>query len=252
MPAASPFARITALVLAAGRGTRMRSPLPKPLVPLAGRPLVAHLLDAIQEAGISRTVLVVGHGAELVREALGPGHAWALQEPQFGMAHAVEVARDAVGDAPLVFVSVGDSPLLRAETIRRLLHHHLETRAACSFLTALFPEPPPYARVIRDGEGRLRACVEERDASPEEREVRELLSSHYLFEAESLWSGLPGIRPHPVTGERYLTDILALLLARGARVAPLCVDDWRELVGLNTPEELAWAEGLLAGRGGRT
>lgn len=242
------YPHVCALVLAAGKGTRMRSFLPKALVPLAGRGLTRRMLDALQGAGVSDTIVVVGHRADEVRASLGDACRYALQEQQLGMAHAVAAAREAVGEAAHVMVVVGDSPLLRSESVVALLEHHLSTGAACTFLTATFPEPvPPYARVIRDEAGRLLRCVEERDASEEERAVRELLTSHYVFEARALWSHLDGVPTHPVTGERYLTDIVPLLLEAGERVEVVDIEDHGELVGLNTPEDVAWAEARLHG-----
>ncbi len=237
----------TALLLAAGKGTRMRSPLPKPLVPVAGRALVLRAMDAFAETGVTRQVLVVGHGADAVMAAVGDRATYALQADQRGMAHAVECAREAVGDAPEIYVFVGDTALMRPESIRALRDRHRATGALCSFLTADFPRRLPYARVLRDLDGRLLGCVEERDASPAQAAVRELLGSHYLFRAEGLWPHLAAIGPHPRTGERYLTDIIGILLARGERVEAVRIPDWRELVGPNTPEELAWAEAVLAG-----
>jgi len=240
---------VVGVVLAAGKGTRMRSPLPKVLVPLAGRALVRHVLDALGEAGVADRVVVVGHRAEEVRAALGPGYRYALQPDPRGMAHAVACAREAVGDAEHVVVTVGDAPLLRATTLRRMLEHHLRTGADCTFLSATFPEPlPPYARVIRDARGRVVHCVEERDATPDQRAIRELLTSQYAFRASALWTHLDEVTPHPVTGERYLTNILPRMLGAGRRVEAVRVDDPAELVGPNTLEEVAWAEKVLAAR----
>lgn len=236
-----------AVLLAAGRGTRMRSSLPKPLVPLAGRGLTLRLLDAVQAAGVGHPVVVVGHGADQVRAALPTGTKTALQAVRDGTASAVDAARDAVGDAARVFVLVGDSPLLRPESLRALHAHHSRTSAACSFLTATFPVSYPYARVMRAPHGEVVACIEERDCTPEQAAIRELLTSHYLFEAEALWSALEQVVPHPETGERYLTDVIEIIGGSGG-IEALSIADWRELVGLNTPEDLAWAEGVLRDR----
>lgn len=226
----------------------MCSSLPKPLVPLMGRPLVCWLLDALQRAGVDESVIVVGHGAQIVRETLGKGYRYALQEPRLGMAHAVEVAREALGEADPILVTVGDSPLLSPATLQRLIETHRARRASCTFLTGLFPGPLPYARVLRDSSGKLLRCVEERDATAEERQCLELLSSHYLFQASALWSNLGEIQPHPRTGERYLTDVIDLLLLKGLRVEALRVEDPDELVGLNSPQDLAWAQALMERR----
>lgn len=237
-----------AILLAAGKGTRMRSHLPKPLVPLGGRALVLRLLDAVDGAGVGRPIAVVGHGAELVRAAL-PAHVQtAMQEVRDGTASAVACAEPAAAGAPRVFVLVGDSPLLRAESLQALAAHHVATGAACSFLTATFPVSYPYARVIRDADGSVLGCIEERDCTPEQAEIRELLTSHYLFDAAALWRALPRVPRHDDTGERYLTDVIAEIRRDGGRVEALPIADWRELVGLNTPEEVSWAEEVLRDR----
>lgn len=236
-----------AVILAAGKGTRMRSDLPKPLVPVAGRPILVWLLDSLAAAGVGEAVVVVGHGADQVRAALGDRVRYAVQAEQRGMAHAVACAREAVGDAPELLVFVGDGPLIRPASVQALVARHRETAADVTILTARFPTSLPYARVLRDEAGKICRVVEERDATPEEAAARELLGSHYLFRAEALWAFLGQIQPHPVTGERYLTVILDLMIASGRRVESVLLPDWRELVGPNTPEERLWAEAVLAG-----
>jgi len=226
----------------------MRSELPKPLVPLSGRGLVLRVLDALDDAGVTEQIVVVGHGADAVRAALPQGVHTPLQEVRDGTASALGCAREAVGDASAVFVLVGDSPLLRGESLAALARHHEQTGAACSFLTAIFRDPPPYARVLRDDQGRVLGCVEERDCTPEQLAIPELLTSHFLFDAKALWWALARVKPHPDTGERYLTDVISIMAEDGDRIEAMCIDDWRELVGLNTPEEVAWAEGVWADR----
>ncbi len=237
-----------AVVMAAGKGTRMRSHLPKPLVPLAEKPLVNYLLEAITAAGIDRSIVVVGHGASRVRSALGPDILTAVQPVLSGTASAVEAAQSTVGDATEVMVTVGDSPLLTSHSIQRLLDHHRKTGAMCTFLTAHFERHFPYGRVLRGADGRVTGCVEERYATAEQCQIQEYLSSHYVFNAEALWRTLPRIGAHPESRERYLTDIITLMVQAGDRVEALVIDDWRELVGLNTPEDLAWAQEVLNGR----
>lgn len=238
-----------AILLAAGKGTRMGASVPKPLVPVGGRPMIHRLIEAVQGAGIDTISAVVGHGAEQMRAALPEGVATPFQAVRSGTADAVAMAEKSVAGAAAVFVLVGDSPLLTAGALRRLLDHHEATGAACSFLTADFAQPFPYARVIRGPDGGVTGCIEERDCSPEQRKITELLTSHYVFDAAALWSRLPDIPRHPTTGERYLTDIIGLLLSDGRRIEALRIDDWRELVGLNTPADVAWAEGVLRGDG---
>lgn len=234
--------RVRAVLLAAGKGTRMQSPLPKPLVPLAGRPLVLRLLDAVTAAGVDHTAVVVGHGAEQVRAALPDGVDTPLQAVRDGTAAAVQCAEAVCEDADEVLVFVGDSPLLSPESIRRLIDHRRATGAAAAFLTATFPIQLPYARVIRDAGGAFVECIEERDCTEEQAAIRGYLTSHYAFHGPTLWRLLRDIQPHPHTGERYLTDILGLVRRAGGRVETVEAASWEELVGLNTPEEVAWAE----------
>ena len=236
---------VVAVILAAGKGTRMRSTLPKPLVPLAGRAIVLRLIDSLKAAGVDDIVVVVGHGADEVRAALPPGVRTAMQEVRNGTAGAVDCAREAAAGAEDVLVFVGDSPLVSAASIRRLVSERRERDLPAAFLTADFPISLPYARVIRSEDGAVVACIEERDCTPEQVELREYMTSHYAFSGEALWQGLHRVKPHPVTGERYLTDVLGVILEDGGRVETVAADRWEELVGLNTPEEVAWAEGVL-------
>ncbi len=241
---------IAALVLAAGRGTRMKSPLPKVLVPVAGRSIAQRLADNLEAAGVSQLCFVVGHRADEVKAALGPRYAYVLQEQQLGMAHAVEMARDTLmGRAEHVLVTVGDSPLLQPASIQRLIQRHLGTGAACTFFTATYQPPPPYARVIRGPDGSVRLCIEERDCTPEQRQVRELLTSHYVFEARALWDHLASVPVHPITGERYLTDITRSFQRHGLAMQAVPVADAAELTGLNSLEDVAMAERWLADHG---
>ncbi len=232
-----------ALILAAGKGTRMRSVLPKPLVPFFGTPIVEHIIAAFHQAGVSDVTLVVGHEAELVKEKIGTKARYVLQQEQKGTAHAVLQARELLQwKGRDLFVFVGDSPLISPETIRTLGAVHKSSGAACTFLTAHFDIDLPYARVVKDPEGKLVACIEELDATEEQKKIRELLSSHFIFKADLLFDYLPQIQPHPRNGEYYLTDIIGLFLRNALKVETYVINDYRQLVGLNTPEDIAWAE----------
>jgi bifunctional N-acetylglucosamine-1-phosphate-uridyltransferase/glucosamine-1-phosphate-acetyltransferase GlmU-like protein len=232
-----------ALILAAGKGTRMRSILPKPLVPFHGQPIVSHLVNSFTEAGISTVYLIVGHEAELVKHVIGNKVQYIDQPEQKGTAHAVMQAEEVIDwKNKNIFVFVGDSPLISADTISWLEEHHKLTQASCTFLTADFPIDLPYARVLKNKEGILTGCIEEKNASPEQLKIRELLSSHFIFKGEDLFSNLHEIKADKDNGEFYLTDIIALLLHKKLRVEALKIDDYQELVGLNTPEDIQWAE----------
>lgn len=234
------------IILAAGQGKRMQSSLPKPLVPVLGRPIIDWLLESVREVGVDTIAVVVGHQAEAMRTHLGDTIRTPLQSVRNGTAHAVDMARESVVGADDVAVFVGDSPLIRPASVERLLAVHRDTGSACSFLTATFEKHYPYARIIRDESGAVTAVIEERDCTPEQATVTEYLTSHFVFNAAALWSVLDDIPTHPVTHERYLTDAIGLLLERGSRVEAVGIDDWRELVGLNTPEDVAWAESVLS------
>lgn len=232
-----------AILLAAGKGTRMRSHLPKPIVPLHGKPIVSYLIDSFRKAKIEEIYLVVGHGAKEVKNELGDDVSYVLQKEQKGTAHAVQQASESViWHNKNVFVFVGDSPLIKAETIQALEQHHIESDASCTFLTALFPIDLPYARVIKDKYGNLITCVEEKNANSEQLHVRELLSSHFIFKGENLFLYLKEIQADKQNGEFYLTDIIQILLQKGLGVETLLIDDYKQLVGLNTPEDIQWAE----------
>ncbi|HSZ26302.1 MAG TPA: NTP transferase domain-containing protein [Cytophagaceae bacterium] len=232
-----------ALVLAAGKGTRMRSVLPKPLVLFAERPLVSHIIEAFRKAGVSDVNLVIGYEGEKVKRTIGNQVGYVYQEVQLGTAHAVMQAKYMLDwKGKDIFVFVGDAPLISPDTIQRLALHHQQTNAACTFLTADFEIDLPYARVLKDENGKLLSCIEEQDATEEEKKIKELLSSHFIFKADILFQFLEFILPHPKSGEYYLTEIIPLLLKEKYKVETLKINDYRQLVGLNTPEEVAWAE----------
>lgn len=235
-----------AIILAAGKGTRMKSSLPKPIVPVKGKPIVKHIIDSFRNAGVTDIALIVGYQSEKVKETLGPGYIYVEQQEQKGTAHAILQAKKKVNWKERdVFVFVGDSPLITSHTIQELIRQHRSSGADCTFLTADFKMDLPYARVIKDADGRLIKCVEEKNASPVELEVTELLSSHFIFKGDLLFKHIEEIQPDPENGEYYLTDILQIFLDRGYKVRTLEIEDYKELVGLNTPEDLAWAEELI-------
>lgn len=232
-----------AIILAAGRGTRMRSDLPKPIVPFHGKPIVQHIIESFEKAGVKNISLVVGYGAEQVKETIGNSVNYAYQKEQLGTAHAVKQVP--VTDEYLnsnVFVFVGDSPLITAETIKKLENHHITTGASCTFLTSIFPIDLPYARVLKNEEQELVACIEEKNATPEQLKIRELLTSHFIFTGKDLHENLNEIQADKKNREFYLTDIIGIMLRKGLKVETLKIDDYTELVGLNTLEDIAWAE----------
>ena len=240
---------LAVVVLAAGKGTRMRSPLAKVLHPLAGCPLIAHVLTAVQPLAPRHLVTVVGHQADAVRHVCERfGACCVVQEPQLGTGHAVAqtatVLRDFNGD---VLVLCGDVPLLRTTTLRRLLNEHRQRRAALTMLTTHLDHPMGYGRVVRNDQGHVVGIVEERDATPSQRAIREVNSGVYCLRASFLFAALPGVGRNNAQGEQYLTDVVGLAAADGRPIAHLATEP-EELLGVNTPADLARLETLLRDR----
>lgn len=248
---------VATLVLAAGQGTRMKSDLAKVLHPMAGRPLLAHVLRVLEELGVGRTLVVVGHQRERVREMFpSEDLEWVVQAEQRGTGHAVMQAGPALAgfEGPLLVVC-GDTPLLRAETLHKLIEGHKASGAAVTVLSMRLPDPTGYGRVVRADGDRIAAIVEHRDATPEQRKIDEVNSGIYVFDYAALAGVLGRLSSHNDQGEFYLTDTVALLLRDGKKTAVVCADDFRELCGINTPEQLAEAERIyrqLAAPGGKS
>ena len=228
------------LVLAAGVGKRMRSSLPKVLQPLAGRPLLGHVLATARELAPRKVIVVHGHGAEAVREAFnGEPVEWVLQSEQLGTAHAVMQAMPRVSADADVLILYGDVPLMRAATLQRLLK---AADGGLALLTAEPEDPAAYGRVVRDGAGRVAKIVEQRDASPAERAIREINAGFYALDAKRLSGWLKKIGNRNAQKEYYLTDLVSLAVGDKVPVAAVKTDDAWEAAGVNTPRELAALE----------
>ena len=229
------------VILAAGQGRRMKSLLPKVLHPVAGRPMVEHVLTAAGALDPATITLVVGHGAEAIQACLTgrQGLRFAAQVPQHGTAHALQQAEPLLaGQTGTLVLLSGDVPLLSAATVRRLLETHQATGAAATVMTAVVERPYGYGRIIRTG-GRVARIVEERDASPEQRRVGEINSGIYAFDIAPLFDALRTIAARNVQGEYYLTDLIAVYRRRQLPVETLIVEDPREIRGVNTRTELS-------------
>ncbi|MGH7930412.1 MAG: bifunctional UDP-N-acetylglucosamine diphosphorylase/glucosamine-1-phosphate N-acetyltransferase GlmU [Candidatus Binatia bacterium] len=235
------------IILAAGQGTRMKSGLPKVLHKIGGKPLFLHVLETAKLAQPSRVAIVVGHGAGAVRQAYaGCDVHWVTQEKQLGTGHAVLSARKGFTDfdGDLLILS-GDVPLLQERTLRTMIARHREEKAALTLMTAVLDEPTGYGRILRDGEGALTATVEEKDATDEQRRIREVNGGAYVAQREFLFEALEQIRNDNRQGEYYLPDIVSIGLGEGRKVATVQVEDSREMMGINTREELARMETTL-------
>ena len=243
------MARTAAIILAAGMGSRMRSSLTKVLHPFLGRPMLFGPLDAALRAGADEVVVVVGHQADAVREAVmaafpGQPIQFALQVEQRGTGHAVACALPLVGDATRLLVLYGDTPLLSATTLGRLLHGHTEAHEALTLSSFMADDPSGYGRIVRDAAGAVSAIVEHRDATPAELAIREVNAGPCVADAAALRAALAHIEPHNAQGELYLTDAAAWLANRGARVASTLLQDPDEVRGVNTRGQLAELEEL--------
>jgi len=233
-----------AIILAAGQGTRMRSRLPKVLHPLAGRPILGHVLDAVGRAGIEHRVVVVGHGAEEI-EAFLAGAPSVRQEPQLGTADAVRVGLDRVPTSVRqVLVTVGDAPLIPAELFEALVREQADGEAAIALLTADVADPTGYGRIVRDERGDARAIVEDVDADLETRGIAEINVGTYCFDAAWLRANVGDVPSSP-KGEFYLTDLVAPAIAAGRRVRVLRAPDAELAMGINDRVQLAIAERLM-------
>ncbi len=240
------------LILAAGKGTRMKSDLAKVLHPLGGRAMIHWVLDGAEAAGLAPNILVIGHQADQVREELsGREVAFALQTEQLGTGHAVIMARSRIEDldGDLLVLS-GDVPLIRPETLTGLLDLHRAREAAATVLSAVLEDPSGYGRVLRNAEGDLEAIREHRDATEAEREVREINSGIYVFRIPDLLEALELLSDDNDQGEYYLTDTLEILKGLGRRVAASICPDPEEIGGINDVAQLSAAEKVLAERKG--
>ncbi|MBE0565679.1 MAG: NTP transferase domain-containing protein [Krumholzibacteria bacterium] len=241
---------VEAVVLAAGKGTRMKSDLAKVLHRLEGRPLLDHVLDTVAAVGIGHTVVVVGHQADAVRAACArPGLDFVLQQPQLGTGHAVQVAVPALRASGYTVVLAGDVPLLRPATLARLVDGAAAAGAAATVLTCVVPDAGAYGRIVKDGKGRVARIVEARDATPAELAIGEYNTGVFCYRTERLVEALANLTTDNVQGEYYLTDTVAWLVGAGDDVAAVVTDDPGEVVGINTVDELAAAGRLLRARG---
>ena len=229
------------VVLAAGQGKRMRSALPKVLQPLAGRPLLSHVLSAARALGSHRICVVYGHGGEVVRQALdAPDLAWALQEPQLGTGHAVQQALPHLSDSEMALVLYGDVPLIGVPTLRRLAQAVSQERLA--LLTVELTNPTGYGRILRDADGKVRRIVEEKDADAEERRVREVNTGILVAPVARLRQWLGRIGNANAQGEYYLTDVIGMAVEAGLEVVTVQPDSVAETLGVNSKSQLAELE----------
>ena len=238
--------KITAVLLAAGQGTRMKSSLPKVLHPLCGKPMLWHVLEALKEVTTEPPVVVVGHGAEQVTKYLGDSAQTVLQEPQLGTGHAAMQAESLLKDTTdMVIVTYADMPLLRGETFKQLVETQRLNPGPFSLLTVTADDPRGFGRIVRKPDGTVEAIVEEYVATPEQQQIRELNVGAYCFNADWLWGALKRIEKNPRKGEYYLTDVVEIAVKDNLPVQAVVHDDFIETIGINTRVHLSEAEAAM-------
>jgi bifunctional UDP-N-acetylglucosamine pyrophosphorylase/glucosamine-1-phosphate N-acetyltransferase len=234
------------IILAAGKGTRMKSKLYKVLHPVAGKPMVEHIMDQVEKTNPSEVVTIVGHGAEAIKSHLGERSQYALQAEQLGTGHAVLQAEALLaGKKGTTLVITGDTPLLTAETLTNLFDYHQGKNASATILTAHAEDPTGYGRIIRDHVGIVEKIVEQKDATEQEARVQEINTGTFCFDNEALFHALSKINTNNAQGEYYLTDIIEILKKEGKAVAAYQMADFEEAMGINDRVALALANQIM-------
>ena len=237
-----------ALILAAGQGTRIKSDLPKVLHKVCGKEMVNHVIDTMRKAKIDDINVIIGKGAELVKEKTASRNvSYSLQEEQLGTGHAVKCAIDFLKNKTgVVGVFAGDAPLIKPETINKLFETHMENKNAATLLSSIVEDPTGYGRIVRDGDEVLK-IVEHKDCTEEELKINEMNAAIYCFDIESLLSSLEKLSNDNNQGEYYLTDVIGILKDEGKKVGALSID-YEETIGVNSRVQLAEAEEILRRR----
>ena len=249
---------LAAVILAAGKGTRMNSAIPKVMHEACGRPLVHWVVDAVHAPGVEATpvVLVVGFGRELVEESYEPCPDYiefAIQEEQLGTGHAIDMARGFFEDETVradtdVLVLCGDGPLIRPETLIELRERHIASGAGATLATAILDDATGYGRIQRTADGAFDRIVEQKDATPEQLEIREVNPSYYIFRADALFDRLGRLGNQNASGEYYITDVFELMKNDGLRVEVVDAVPAEDVLSINNPEQLAEVESILEAR----
>ncbi|HZK86692.1 MAG TPA: bifunctional UDP-N-acetylglucosamine diphosphorylase/glucosamine-1-phosphate N-acetyltransferase GlmU, partial [Syntrophomonas sp.] len=239
----------SAVILAAGKGVRMHSHIPKVVHQVAGTPMVQHVVNAVSRAGIDKITLVVGQQQEMIKELFNTQPVnYATQAEQLGTGHALLQAYSNVQYDDMVLVVAGDTPLLQAETLQALIAYHQTNQATATVLSTVIDEPYGYGRIVRDEHNRLKRIVEEKDASPEDKKICEINSGMYCLQVQEVFTALQKLGTSNAQGEYYLTDILEILNHNGQKVEVFLTEARDDIYGINNREQLAWAEKIMRQR----
>ncbi|MDP5276945.1 bifunctional UDP-N-acetylglucosamine diphosphorylase/glucosamine-1-phosphate N-acetyltransferase GlmU [Chengkuizengella axinellae] len=241
--------KLLSIVLAAGKGTRMKSKKHKVLHPLCGKPMVGHVIDVLKGVDSSRIVTIIGHGGEEVRSYLGDQVEYVLQEEQLGTGHAVMQAKPLLKDQEgITIVTYADAPLITPESLKKFIEAHKESQAAATILTAELDNPYGYGRIVRGSQNEVTSIVEQKDCSPVEREIKEINTGTYCVDNKKLFNALDLVTNNNVQGEYYLTDIIRILKQQNEKIEGHILEDANESFGINDRVQLADAEKIMRGR----
>lgn len=242
------MSNLKAVILAAGMGTRMKSKTPKVLHKIMDQTMVEYVIEAARKAGCSDICLVVGHGADQVRENVGDSVSYVVQKEQLGTGHAVKCAADFIGSEGDTLVLCGDTPLIRPETLKAMTARHEEKGNAVTLLSTILENPKGYGRIIRDDAGEFVKNVEDKDATDEERDCREVNSGMYLFRSSDLSDSLSELKNDNAQGEYYLPDTLTIIKNKGGHIDAVTAEDETEIMGVNSRVQLSEAAAIMQKR----
>ena len=243
------MADFVTVILAAGKGTRMKSKLPKVLHKVGGKSMLQHVLDSAKEAGAGRNVVVVGFGGQQVQEAMGDQAEFVVQKEQLGTGHAVLQAEPLLKDEDCdVMVLCGDTPLLTGNLLRKFYEGHKESGAKATVLTAIMPDATGYGRIVRAEDGTVEKIVEHKDANEQELQIKEVNSGIYCFDSKALFAALKQVGCDNAQGEYYLPDVLEILKKQGDKVWAVATDDYESTLGINSRVQLSGAEKIIRRR----
>ena len=239
---------LTTIILAAGKGTRMKSNLPKVLHKVCGRPMIEHVIEAARGAGSEREIVVIGSGADEVEKAITDVE-FALQAEQLGTGHAVKMAKDKITDMEgTVMILCGDTPLVSADLLEKFIENHEQTKATATVLTAMMPDATGYGRIVRNQSGSVDKIVEHKDATEEELQIHEVNSGMYCFDVKALFDALEKVTNDNAQGEYYLTDVLGIIRSQGLLINAFVTNAFTQILGINSRYQLATAERILRQR----
>ena len=239
---------LVTVILAAGKGTRMKSDLPKVLHKVCGKPMLEHVIDAAKGVGSTRELVVIGSGAELVRQSIADVE-FVMQSEQLGTGHAVLCTRDALKNTEgAVLILCGDTPLLTSDLLSRFVDEHDKAGVKATVLTAMMPNADGYGRIIRAEDGTVEKIVEHKDADDEQKKIREVNTGIYCFDVRTLFDALDKVTNDNAQGEYYLTDVLEIIKNGGGKINAVIADDFSETLGINSRQQLAVAEKILRRR----